>query len=80
MLDALDFTKKKTLQNCVFGVIRNHPENNSEKSLNFGKLHKNKDKWGLCHFFFAIADLKFFSRCNVIQQIKKTSPKTGFQS
>ena len=28
-------------------------------------------------FFFAIADLKNFTWCNVIQQIKKVSPKGG---
>ena len=63
----------------VFRVIGNHPENNHfEKSLGFGKLHKNYN--GVYDFFlffffsFAIAHLKNFSSCDVIQQIKTSSP------
>ena len=66
----------------VFGIIRNHGENYYFKTpLSFSKLCKKYDEWGPClfcfvFFFFAITDLKKFSRCNVIQQIKKKpSPK-----
>ena len=55
----LEFQKKKkkkkrilhdiTMKLFVFGVIRNHGENNFfETSLSFGKLCKNYDKWGPC--------------------------------
>ena len=78
--EKLGFQKKKkkkkkkrilpetTTKLFVFGVIRNHPENNYFKiSHSFGKLHKNYNKWGPClflflfFFFFGCTDLKKIS-------------------
>ena len=69
-LKNCDFKKKQkkrilpdtTAKLFIFGLIRNHHENNYLKtSLGFGKLCKDYHKWGPCLFFFAIADLKNFS-------------------
>ena len=81
----LVFQKKKkkdfAWHHCkiVSGIIRNQGgKKYFERSLSFGKLHKDVWEMGYvffcCCFFvcFAITDLKNFSRCNVIQQIKIT--------
>ena len=56
--DLKNWDFKNTRKLLIFGVVRNHKENNYfETSLSFGKQCKNYDKWGPC-LFFTISDLK----------------------
>ena len=74
--EKLEFQKKKKkkLPDSVGKTLLCHFQYcNFEALLDFGKLCKNDNMTCTCLYIFAIADLKNFNWCNVIQQIKKPS-------